>query len=93
MLWDGPYPWRLKQRVGGGLGHLSNDEAADIATQLVGTQLKRLFLGHISTTNNTVDAALAAVRPRARGIDVAAIPNGTPMALRITPRGQMSLRF
>src|SRR5262249_31914632 len=93
MLWNGPYPWRLKQRVGGGLGHLSNEETAYIAAQLVGTQLKRLFLGHISNTNNTPEAALDAVRPLARGIDVSVIPNGLPMNLPVVPRGQMSLRF
>jgi phosphoribosyl 1,2-cyclic phosphodiesterase len=93
MLWDGPYPWRLKKRVSGGLGHLSNEEAAHIAGELVGTQLRRLYLGHISTTNNTVESALAAVRPRARGIEVSAVPNAVPMVLRVTPRGQLSLRF
>jgi phosphoribosyl 1,2-cyclic phosphodiesterase len=93
MLWNGPYPWRLKQRVGGGQGHLSNEETADIASQLVGSQLKRLFLGHISSTNNTPEAALAAVRPRARGIEVSVVPNGVAMALRVVPRGQLSLRF
>jgi len=30
MLARGPYPWALKQRIGGRLGHLSNDEAATL---------------------------------------------------------------
>ena len=28
MLRNGPYPWQLKQRVSGRMGHLSNDETA-----------------------------------------------------------------
>jgi phosphoribosyl 1,2-cyclic phosphodiesterase len=93
MLWSGPYPYRLKQRVGGALGHLSNEEAAYVATELIGTRLRRLFLGHISRSNNTPEAALAAVRPRAKGIHVRAIPNDVPMKLEVEARGQLSLGF
>ena len=36
MLQEGPYPWHLKQRVSGRLGHLSNPEAAALRDALAG---------------------------------------------------------
>lgn len=91
LLAIGPYPPKLKTRVGGGLGHLANDETADIAARLVGSRMKRLFLGHMSRANNTPERALAAVRPRARGIEVSVLGHSVPMAARVEARGQLEL--
>lgn len=79
MLWDGKYPEHLKHRVSGGLGHLSNGQTAALAARLVGSRLRRLWLGHLSRTNNTAERALATVAPAARGIDVAVLDHGTPV--------------
>ncbi len=53
MLQDGPYPWTLKQRVGGRLGHLSNEEAADLLARAAGADCRAVVLAHLSGTNNT----------------------------------------
>ena len=81
MLANGPYPDRLKQRVLGHLGHLANDQTAELAASLSGSRLKRIWLGHLSRENNTPEKALGAVRPRARGIDVDVLPHGEPRAV------------
>jgi len=57
MLWNGPYPWPLKQRIASGEGHLSNDSAAESLSRLVHSQLKFCVAAHLSEENNT--AALA----------------------------------
>jgi phosphoribosyl 1,2-cyclic phosphodiesterase len=57
MLRDGPYPWVLKQRVGGRHGHLSNEASAGLLDELVHSDLAFVALAHLSETNN--DAALA----------------------------------
>lgn len=58
MLRDGPYPWELKQRVKGRLGHLSNDDTAQALQRIVTDELKAVVLAHMSETNNTVELAL-----------------------------------
>jgi phosphoribosyl 1,2-cyclic phosphodiesterase len=93
LLDMGPYPPRLKKRVSGGLGHLGNHETAEIAERLVGTRMKRLLLGHMSRTNNTPERALAAIRPRARGMELTVLGHCVPMAIRVTARGQLDLPF
>ncbi|HXG27618.1 MAG TPA: MBL fold metallo-hydrolase, partial [Nevskiales bacterium] len=63
MLADGPYPERLKARVGGPLGHLSNAQAAALLGEIDVSRLQHLVATHISETNNRpglVRAALAA---------------------------------
>lgn len=57
MLLGGPYPWALKQRVGGNLGHLSNAEAADLLLRAAAEDCRGVVLAHLSEKNNT--AALA----------------------------------
>lgn len=49
----GPYPYKLKLRVMGKMGHLSNDESANaLADALVGKN-EVIFLAHLSEINNT----------------------------------------
>lgn len=57
MLMDGPYPWRLKQRVRGHHGHLSNDQAAALLRQGASAKLRHLVLAHLSDDNNEPDVA------------------------------------
>jgi phosphoribosyl 1,2-cyclic phosphodiesterase len=94
LAW-GPYPQRLKDRVSGGLGHLSNARAADLAARLVGSRLARLWLGHLSRANNTPERALDVVASKARRIDVSVLPHGAISTLDV-PRGraeQLALPF
>jgi phosphoribosyl 1,2-cyclic phosphodiesterase len=48
MLWEGSYPWFLKQRVASGVGHLSNKQAFDLLHSHARENLKCVFLSHIS---------------------------------------------
>lgn len=57
MLQSGVYPWHLKQRVGGRLGHLSNEEAAELLARAADDDCRAVVLAHLSENNNT--AALA----------------------------------
>jgi len=56
MLVDGPYPEYLKRIIGSDIGHLSN---IDCATAIKNTmnQNRKLFLAHLSKTNNVPDLA------------------------------------
>lgn len=83
MLATGPYPLHLKRRVAGNFGHLSNEQTAELASRLQGTRLGRLWLCHLSRTNNTPERALAVVGERAGTIAVAAIPHGSSHALDV----------
>ena len=53
MLRDGPYPWHLKQRVRGRMGHLSNHEAAALLRRTVEEDCRAVVLAHLSLKNNT----------------------------------------
>jgi phosphoribosyl 1,2-cyclic phosphodiesterase len=83
MLAFSEYPDIVKRRVGGGLGHLSNHQTADLAARLVGSRLARLWLGHLSRSNNTPARALETVATRARRIDVDVLPSSSPVALKV----------
>ncbi|HET7306197.1 MAG TPA: MBL fold metallo-hydrolase [Gammaproteobacteria bacterium] len=61
MLVGGPYPPRLKQRVGGLLGHLSNAQAAGLLGGLDVSRLQHLVAAHLSEHNNTPVHARAAL--------------------------------
>jgi len=58
MLRDGPYPWSLKQRVGGRHGHLSNDSSSRLLGDVVDGELMTVALVHLSEENNAPDLAL-----------------------------------
>lgn len=60
MLWNGPYPPKLRERVGGNLGHLSNVQSAELLKQIDVSRLQMLALTHISEKNNTPALARAA---------------------------------
>jgi phosphoribosyl 1,2-cyclic phosphodiesterase len=58
MLLEGPYPWPLKQRVSGRLGHLSNREAAALLREAAADgECRAVVLAHLSEKNNTRDLA------------------------------------
>ena len=62
LLRDGPYPWKLKQRVRSNHGHLSNNAAGNLLQSLLWNGLETVFLGHLSETNNRPDLAVEVVR-------------------------------
>lgn len=61
MLASGPYPERLKQRVGGSLGHLSNAQAAGLLGQIDTSQLQHVVAAHLSDRNNRPELARQAL--------------------------------
>jgi phosphoribosyl 1,2-cyclic phosphodiesterase len=63
MLFNGPYPWYLKQRVNGRTGHLSNQDSRLLLEEIQHEQLQHVILAHLSETNNTPEKALAEIRP------------------------------
>ena len=52
MLKGGPYPWSVKQRVMGRMGHLSNDVACRFLREEIDTRTSTVILGHLSEHNN-----------------------------------------
>jgi phosphoribosyl 1,2-cyclic phosphodiesterase len=48
MLWNGPYPWSIKERIAGSHGHLSNRQSADLAREVCHERLSAIVLAHIS---------------------------------------------
>lgn len=61
LLAAGQYPPALKARVGGPLGHLSNDQAAVLLSKLAHGRLQHLVAAHLSEQNNTPERVLRAV--------------------------------
>ncbi len=57
LLRMGSYPWPLKQRILGDKGHLSNDDGAQVMTDVLGDKTKRIYLGHLSKENNRKEIA------------------------------------
>lgn len=62
MLEIGHYPFPLKRRIRGKLGHLSNDEAGKAAEFLFRMGVKKILLGHLSQENNYPMLALQTVK-------------------------------
>lgn len=83
LLWSGPYPWSVKQRIASSHGHLSNRAAAELARELMHPGLRTIVLAHLSEHCNHAGLAYDAVcatlsRVRYRGsLDVA--PQEHPM--------------
>ena len=61
LLAASSYPASLKARIGGRLGHLSNDTAARILAACLHDGLKHLVAAHLSEQNNTPQLARAAL--------------------------------
>jgi phosphoribosyl 1,2-cyclic phosphodiesterase len=59
MLLDGPYPQRLKDRIAGKRGHISNADSANLLQSCQANRLQWACLGHLSAHNNTPELALA----------------------------------
>ena len=65
LLLMGPYPYNVKRRILGDFGHLSNEIAGNMLSEMVQRQKEeaellkapRIMLAHISTTNNTAGQA------------------------------------
>lgn len=65
------YPPSVKARVLSDIGHLSNQQAADALAQLIRGRGERIYLTHLSKSNNMPELALATVEStlRRKGYD------------------------
>ena len=57
MLHRSSYPPRLKERISGRYGHLSNAASADILTRVASGRLQRVVAAHLSRENNRAELA------------------------------------
>lgn len=58
MLMAGFYPYPLKRRIDGDIGHLSNEACAGFLPELVAAGARQVVLGHLSRENNLPGLAL-----------------------------------
>ena len=56
-----PYPYHLKERISGPLGHLSNNVAGQTVSHLIDSGLNTVMLGHLSRENNFPELAYKTV--------------------------------
>lgn len=100
MLLEGPYPEVLKRRIHGDLGHLSNEQSAELLASLLHQGLQHLALAHLSEQNNLPEIA-SEVAGRVLA-DASLAPNlvvaeqhrpGEPVRLRTRRKGQLGLPF
>lgn len=62
ILQAGSYPYSLKKRILGDLGHLSNENSGKLLCKIWHKNLKHIFLGHLSEENNMPELALMSVK-------------------------------
>jgi len=65
MLENGPYADILKNRIRGGLGHLSNSQAVELFKSHRPSFMTHLLLSHLSRSNNTAQIASELFLPHA----------------------------
>jgi phosphoribosyl 1,2-cyclic phosphodiesterase len=68
MLQESGRPWSLKQRIAGRHGHLSNEDAAAAAEEIMSADLRHIYLGHLSRECNLPDLAQRVMAERLRKI-------------------------
>ena len=61
MLHSSSYPYHLKKRILSDIGHLSNEMAGKLITELSNHGLKHVMLGHLSKENNFPELAYQTV--------------------------------
>ncbi len=80
LLHGAPYPWAIRQRIYGPLGHLDNVQAGELLAQAVAGQPCDVWLAHLSQQANSPQVAVRGVQ---RVLDLAGVVG---MQLRALPR-------
>jgi phosphoribosyl 1,2-cyclic phosphodiesterase len=70
MLENGRYPFHLKRRIRGGLGHLSNAQALEVFITHRPTFMSHLLLSHLSKDNNSPELVHELFRRHADGTEI-----------------------
>ncbi len=90
MLQDDPKrSWSLKQRILSRHGHLSNEAGADVAGQIASSDLRHIYLGHLSRDCNKPELAYRAVTGRLKKIGATHI--GVEVTSQDTPCSTLHL--
>jgi len=86
LLQECPHrPWSLKQRILSRHGHLSNAAAADAAEQMMSSELRHLYLGHLSSECNKPELARAVMQDRLGKIGAAHVNLHTTSQSHVSP--------
>ncbi|MCR5679240.1 MAG: MBL fold metallo-hydrolase [Prevotella sp.] len=72
MLMQGPYPQHLKERISSGSGHLNNTACAHAIAQNMGSNLRHVWLCHLSEENNHPELARKTVEAILRSYGIVA---------------------
>lgn len=70
MLMNGRYPYHLKQRIRGGKGHLSNNQAFELFTGCRSPFMSHLLLSHLSRENNTHEIVNEIFQPHSKNTTI-----------------------
>ena len=70
MLDKGGYPIYLKNRIRGGMGHLSNKQALDLFVKYHPKHMSYLLLSHLSKNNNSPELVQALFDAHAEGVNI-----------------------
>ena len=88
MLEAGPYPYPLKRRILGDFGHLSNESAGRLLSEILNDNVKKIILGHLSKENNLPELAFETVKWE---ISAGACPyKGTDFRIEVAKRDAVS---
>jgi Metal-dependent hydrolases of the beta-lactamase superfamily I len=89
MLQNGRYPYHLKRRITSGTGHLSNRQTAEFLANNYSSDLRNIWLCHLSGDNNNPELAYKTIEEQLllKGIKV-----GRDVALHVFKRNILSLK-
>ena len=90
MLETGGYPFYLKKRITGGMGHLSNDEALDLFITHRPAFMSHLLLSHLSKNNNSPKLALELFQQYAEATEVVVAPRNEATRVYEIRAGEIS---
>lgn len=90
MVLIGSYPWPLKKRVLSEVGHMSNELAGNLLTQILKKGTETVLLGHLSKENNFPELAFKTVENilNANGISI-----NDGISLNMTFRDKSTMLF
>jgi phosphoribosyl 1,2-cyclic phosphodiesterase len=90
MLHNGRYPWHLKKRITSGTGHLSNRQIAEFLANNFTSELRNIWLCHLSGDNNNPELAFNTTRDQLslKGIEV-----GQHVDLHVLERNVLSAKI
>jgi phosphoribosyl 1,2-cyclic phosphodiesterase len=73
LLREASYPWSVKDRIASSHGHLSNEDAARFAAELLHAELGAIVLAHLSSEANTPELARTVVEGHLRALGYAGV--------------------